>query len=97
MNLYHFHGKNVLITGGASGMGLAAAKQFAELGAQVVVIDQTKPLDSFGEKLNFLQCDVSDYEKLEKTLQEVAKENAFTYVLRKETLLYEPEDKSLDV
>ncbi|MDX1904576.1 MAG: OmpH family outer membrane protein [Thermonemataceae bacterium] len=36
-------------------------------------------------------------EKLEKTLQAVAKENGFTYVLRKETLLYEPEDKTLDV
>jgi outer membrane protein len=36
-------------------------------------------------------------DKLEKTLKEVAKENGFTYVLRKETLLYEPEDASLDV
>ncbi|GAB4134530.1 MAG: hypothetical protein OHK0045_01090 [Raineya sp.] len=36
-------------------------------------------------------------EKLEKTLKEVAKENGFTYVLRKEALLYEPEDPSLDV
>jgi outer membrane protein len=36
-------------------------------------------------------------EKLEKTLKEVAKENGFTYVLRKEALLYEPEDPTLDV
>jgi outer membrane protein len=36
-------------------------------------------------------------EKLEKTLKEVAKENGFTYILRKEVLLYEPEDPTLDV
>lgn len=36
-------------------------------------------------------------DKLEKTLKEVAKENGFTYVLRKEALLYEPEDATLDV
>jgi outer membrane protein len=36
-------------------------------------------------------------EKLEKTLKEVAKENGFTFVLRKEALLYEPEDPTLDV
>lgn len=36
-------------------------------------------------------------EKLEKTLKEVAKESGFTYILRKEALLYEPEDPTLDV
>ena len=34
-----FEGKSVLVTGGAAGMGLAAARMFAAEGAQVAVID----------------------------------------------------------
>ena len=32
-------GKRVLVTGGASGIGLASARRFIELGAQVFLID----------------------------------------------------------
>ena len=34
-----FEGKSVLVTGGAAGMGLAAARMFAAEGARVSVID----------------------------------------------------------
>jgi NAD(P)-dependent dehydrogenase (short-subunit alcohol dehydrogenase family) len=34
-----FEGKSVLVTGGAAGMGLAAARMFAVEGARVSVID----------------------------------------------------------
>ncbi|MGF6855841.1 NAD(P)-dependent dehydrogenase (short-subunit alcohol dehydrogenase family) [Paraburkholderia sp. CI3] len=36
-NMARFHGKSVLITGGSSGIGLAAAKAFAAEGARVVI------------------------------------------------------------
>jgi meso-butanediol dehydrogenase / (S,S)-butanediol dehydrogenase / diacetyl reductase len=39
-----FKGKTVLITGGASGMGAASARQFAAAGANVVIVDINGPL-----------------------------------------------------
>lgn len=39
-----FKGKTVLITGGASGMGAASAREFASKGADVVIVDINGPL-----------------------------------------------------
>lgn len=39
-----FNGKTVLITGAASGMGAASAREFAKLGANVVIVDMNKDL-----------------------------------------------------
>ena len=39
-----FKGKTVLITGGASGMGAACAREFASAGANVLIVDQKGPL-----------------------------------------------------
>jgi meso-butanediol dehydrogenase/(S,S)-butanediol dehydrogenase/diacetyl reductase len=39
-----FKNKTVLITGGASGMGAASAREFAAAGANVVIVDQNGPL-----------------------------------------------------
>lgn len=39
-----FHGKSVVITGGASGMGAASARLFAAEGADVVIVDINGPL-----------------------------------------------------
>jgi len=39
-----FRGKTVLVTGGASGMGAATAREFAAAGADVVIVDQNGPL-----------------------------------------------------
>lgn len=43
MNI-EFQGKVVLITGGASGMGAASAREFAASGAQVLIVDMNEAL-----------------------------------------------------
>jgi meso-butanediol dehydrogenase/(S,S)-butanediol dehydrogenase/diacetyl reductase len=40
----NFKGKTVLITGGASGMGAASAREFAAAGARVFIVDRNGPL-----------------------------------------------------
>jgi NAD(P)-dependent dehydrogenase (short-subunit alcohol dehydrogenase family) len=67
MNL-SFENKVSLVTGAASGMGLATAQAFAEAGAAVVLADvrvelaktEARQLVDAGHKAIALQCDVSD-------------------------------------
>ncbi len=62
-----FAGKTVVVTGAASGIGLATAKAFAEAGAQVVLTDvnaaageaAAADLKSIGD-VRFMQLDVTD-------------------------------------
>ena len=63
-----FESKLVLVTGAASGMGLATAQAFAEAGATVVLADfredvvkaEAQKLVSGGHKAIGIRCDVSD-------------------------------------
>lgn len=67
MNL-NFENKVALVTGAASGMGLATAKAFAEAGAAVVLADfkeeavtaEAQKLAAAGHKAIAIRCDVSD-------------------------------------
>jgi NAD(P)-dependent dehydrogenase (short-subunit alcohol dehydrogenase family) len=67
-NLLDFTGKVVLVTGAASGMGLATAQAFAEAGSAVVLADHREDavkatagkLVAAGRKALALRCDVSD-------------------------------------
>ena len=67
MNL-SFENRVALVTGAASGMGLATAKAFAEAGAAVVLADfredtvkaQAQKLAVVGHKAIAIRCDVSD-------------------------------------
>ena len=63
-----FTGKVALVTGAASGMGLATAQAFAEAGAAVVLADfredavnaEVQKLLAAGHKVIAVRCDVSD-------------------------------------
>lgn len=69
--------KVALVTGAAGGMGLAAAKAFAEAGATVVLIDINEPkaqaasIDPTGKKAIAICCDVSDEKAVEATVAQV--------------------------
>jgi len=68
-----FEGKVALVTGAASGLGLATAKAFAEAGASVVLADinqkqveaVAKELSGKGYKTLAVTCDVSDDAQVE--------------------------------
>jgi NAD(P)-dependent dehydrogenase (short-subunit alcohol dehydrogenase family) len=59
-------GKRILVTGGGSGLGLAMAEGFAQVGAQVAICGRTEAklqsaLSGLGAKARYHVCDVRDY------------------------------------
>ena len=69
-------GKKVLVTGGASGLGAAAARHLAEQGAQVTILDfdAEKAAQIAGEISGFsLQCDVRNEEQVKESLAAATK------------------------
>lgn len=81
-NILDFTGKVALVTGAASGMGLAAAQAFAEAGASVVMADfredvvqaEAAKLTEQGRKVLALRCDVSDDTQVEAMVKRVVAE-----------------------
>lgn len=75
---FNFENQVALITGGASGMGLATAKAFAEAGAAVALADvngeavkaQADALVAAGHKAIGIRCDVSDMAQVKAMVNE---------------------------
>ncbi len=71
--------KVVLVTGGGSGLGLAMADRFAELGAGVAICGRNQEklgkavdkLSSHGNKVESYQCDVRDYEDVGSMISKI--------------------------
>jgi NAD(P)-dependent dehydrogenase (short-subunit alcohol dehydrogenase family) len=68
-----FNGKVVVLTGAATGIGLAFAKQFAQRGAKLVIaarrrnrLDEAKAmLPQYGAQVEVFECDVTDRGQVE--------------------------------
>ena len=73
-----FEGKVALVTGAASGLGLATAKAFAESGAAVALADwngkavrsAAEELAAKGHKTQAIQCDVADDAQVEAMVEQ---------------------------
>ena len=75
------NGKRILLTGASSGIGAAAAEQFAGLGATVVVVARRKDLlDAVADRITAsggaataLACDISDMDAVDALVADVEK------------------------
>lgn len=67
-------GKKAIVFGGTSGIGLAAAKQLASLGATVIAVSRSpeKAGDDLPDSMSLKSCDVRDRDALSKLLKEIA-------------------------
>ncbi|HLC48827.1 MAG TPA: SDR family oxidoreductase [Candidatus Andersenbacteria bacterium] len=71
---YDFTGKVAIVTGGASGIGKATVKMFAEAGANVVLVDVNKGrgetvAEELGERVCFVFADVARTRHAEEVAQ----------------------------
>lgn len=69
----NINGSVAVVTGGASGLGLATTEKFVELGAKVVIIDLPSSqgeavADKLGENVRFVAADVTNEEQVSAAL-----------------------------
>ena len=74
--------KNIIVTGGGTGLGKSMATRFAELGANLVITSRregviseaAKELQKNGGKVVAIPCDVRDPEQVEAMVEQTVKE-----------------------
>ena len=74
--------KNIIVTGGGTGLGKSMATRFAELGANLVITSRregviseaAKELQKSGGKVVAIPCDVRDPEQVEAMVEQTVKE-----------------------
>jgi NAD(P)-dependent dehydrogenase (short-subunit alcohol dehydrogenase family) len=74
-----FEGKNVVVTGGAQGIGAASAALLAERGAAVAILDwdevngikTVRQIEESGGKADFSRVNVADFESVERAVARV--------------------------
>jgi len=79
VNLFELNGKRAVVTGAASGIGLATAQAFAAQGAEVVLVDlqldkataAAAKIAESGAKASGFACDVSNAASVEKAFAEI--------------------------
>ena len=82
LELFSLEGKVAMITGAASGIGLAAAKRLAERGASIALVDineakgkdAAEEIKSLGKKARFFRCDVTSDSDCKKTTEDIYQE-----------------------
>jgi NAD(P)-dependent dehydrogenase (short-subunit alcohol dehydrogenase family) len=96
--LRRFKGKSAVITGGATGVGYAAAQRFAEEGAKVAIIGRRKDvgeeaekrLQGLGLEVRFIQGDVSDEDSVRSFINQAAEFHGCVDILVNNAAMFYP-------
>lgn len=88
-----FTGKNVVVTGGASGLGKASSLKFASLNANVIVLDindglgnaAVNELKKYGNDPLFLHCDVTKEAEVKTSYGKIVKKYGSIDILHANT------------